>query len=504
MRDRSGANTDPRWIAVAAAPLFCVLAIANSAGYRYGVSDLSFYLPAAFQHVDPVLFPRDGALLAVQAGLTLNDELLGAALRTGGAAGLSAPAVLYGLHLLTLLLLFLAALSLGRALFQSGWSTAALAAALTLRHAVPQSGVNTLEGYFQPRVLAFAICALAIALFLRRGAWPALALVGIAGAVHPTTALWFAVLLGVAGLVSETRQRAALLALAALAAVSAAWALTGGPLAGRLVRMDQAWLSVLADRRYLFADRWPSYVWGTYAVYVVLIAAAAITRRRRGRLAAREAALGAGAGALVLTFVALLPLISARVVLAIQLQPARLFWILDLLAIVSVIWLVERGAERGRIRATMILAWTLVLFSLARGIYLMTIEFPERSIAQIAEPATPWGDAMRWAESATPAGSHWLAHPNHAFLYGTSVRVSGRRDVFHEASKDPAVAMYDRGVAMRVRERAAEVGDFDTLTAPQALALARRYHLDFLITDRPLPLPLAYRNARFNVYRLSE
>ena len=35
-----------------------------------------------------------------------------------------------------------------------------------------------------------------------------------------------------------------------------------------------------------------------------------------------------------------------------------------------------------------------------------------------------------------------------------------------------------------------------------ARALARRYDLDYLVIDRQLPMPEAYRNARFYVYRL--
>jgi hypothetical protein len=489
-----------RWLLVAGAPLFCVLAIANSAGYRYGVSDLSFYLPAAFQRVDPSLFPRDSALLDVQAHLTLADETIAAALVAGQAVGLREYGAVYVLHIISLLVLFGAAVAFGNAVFRSRWAVAAFVVALTLRHAVARAGVNTLEGYFHPRVLAFALGLLAFAMFLNRGVWPALVIGIVAAAVHTTTAFWFLVCLGVAGLVSERRERVPLLAIGIVAAGMLAYAVLFGPLAGRLYPMDAAWLSVIGDKDYLFPDEWPLYGWVTCVVYVGVVAAAVRARSRTGELQPRERGLVAGAGALVVIFLLMLPPLFARSELTVQLQPSRVFWILDLVATVGIIWLLAdlRGRQA---RAPIALTLVLLLFSAGRGVYLMTLRFPERSIARAAPLPGAWEDAMRFARS-TASGSHWLAHPDHTFLYGTSLRVSGRRDVLLERSKDPAIAMYDREVALRVAERSAAIEDFDAMPESRALELARKYELDFLITEVRLALPLAYRNERFNVYRL--
>jgi hypothetical protein len=133
----------------------------------------------------------------------------------------------------------------------------------------------------------------------------------------------------------------------------------------------------------------------------------------------------------------------------------------------------------------------------------MAVRFPERSIARVEPPPGAWADAMRFARS-TERDSHWLAHPDHTFLYGTSLRVSGRRDVMLERSKDPAIAMYDRGVALRVAERAAAIGDFDGMTEHRARELARVYDIDYLITEIRLALPVAYRNGKFTVYGLQD
>jgi protein gp37 len=82
------------------------------------------------------------------------------------------------------------------------------------------------------------------------------------------------------------------------------------------------------------------------------------------------------------------------------------------------------------------------------------------------------------------------------------VRVAAGRDVYLEEMKDAAMAMYSRRVAMRVAERLGAMDDFDGLTPASARALADRFGLDVLVTERALDLPLAYRNARFSIYRL--
>jgi hypothetical protein len=500
MKDKSAARG---LLLALGAALFCVLAVGNSAGYRYGVSDLAFYLPAAFQRAEPALFPRDTALLDVQARLTLADEGIAGALGAGRAVGLGDHRTVYALHIGSLLLLFTAAVVFGRALFRSPWAVAAFVTAMTLRHAVGRTGVNTLEGYFHPRVLAFAIGLLALAAFLRRGTWPALVIGLIAAAVHTTTAFWFLVCLGVAGLVSERRERFPLLALGIVAAGMLAYAISSGPLAGRLQPMDPEWLAVIAEKDYLFPSLWPLDAWLIPAVYIAVCAYAFQARSRAGELQPRERGLFAGGAALVVIFVLLLPPMLVRSALTIQMQPSRVFWILDLLAIVSVIWIVGDLRGRHATRAPMVLTAALLLFSVSRSVYLLAVRFPERSIARAAPAESDWVDAMRYAQT-TDVRSHWIAHPDHTFLYGSGVRVSGRRDVFMERSKDPAIAMYDRAIAMRVAERLRAVGDFDALTADRARELASRYDLDYLITEMPLALPVAYRNGRFQVYRLQE
>jgi hypothetical protein len=108
---------------------------------------------------------------------------------------------------------------------------------------------------------------------------------------------------------------------------------------------------------------------------------------------------------------------------------------------------------------------------------------------------------MAWARASEP-GSGWLADPNHAALYGTSVRVAGHRDVFVEAIKDGAVGMYARGIALRTRDRLRELGEFNELTPERARSLAAAHDLDYLVTEQAMELPLAFSAGKMKVYRL--
>jgi hypothetical protein len=416
--------------------------------------------------------------------------------------GVSLPVAFVVLQIVSLSLLALAALRIAALLYRTEWAAVALLAALTLRHAITKSGTNTLEGYFHPRQLAFGVGALAIVSFMRgkyRVMW---VLVAIAGALHPTTALWFAVWVGVATIVAEPRLRLPITIGASACAVVIAWALYAGPLAGRLVLMDPVWLDTLAAKDYLFPLNWPATAWLVNLAYVPIILWIHRLRRNAGLLVAREGALVAGCLSLVLVFAVALPLNAARVALAIQLQPSRIFWMLDFLAVIYVVWAAaEGGAAAAATRRARAVAVAIVLLSAVRGAYIKLVEFPDRPVAQAALEDNDWGRAMTWAR-ATPIGSGWLADPGHAARYGTSVRVAAQRDVLVEAIKDGAVGMYDRATAMRTRERVEAAGDFQTLTAERARELARRYDLDYLVTEERVDLPLAFEAGAIRIYSL--
>ena len=97
---------------------------------------------------------------------------------------------------------------------------------------------------------------------------------------------------------------------------------------------------------------------------------------------------------------------------------------------------------------------------------------------------------------------HVLADAGHAWRYGTSVRVSAGRDVFLEETKDSAVAIYSRDVAVRVVDRIGALGDLSTRGTADVLRLGERYGLTHVVTAGRLDLPLVFENSGFRVYAL--
>jgi hypothetical protein len=130
----------------------------------------------------------------------------------------------------------------------------------------------------------------------------------------------------------------------------------------------------------------------------------------------------------------------------------------------------------------------------------MHVEFPERTLFE-RDVSGDWGQVTSWIRS-TPKDSSWLADPLHAALYGTSLRMAAGRDVFVEGTKDAAIGMYDRSVALRTRERLQRVALFREMSADQLRAVGRDYQLDYLICEAEMPLPLVFQSGAIRVYRL--
>jgi hypothetical protein len=476
---------------------FVILCTLNSATYRYGASDQAFYVPAVVLEMHPELFPRDAPLIRAQAELTLVDETIGSLARL---TGLPLPILFAAMYVGSLVLFATAAWLIASRLYRTTWASVALLAALTLRHSISRTGTNTLEGYFHPRQLAFAFGALAIALVLRRRLALAITAIAFAAAVHPTTAMWFGLWLTIAVAVMDRRWRVLIGAGTVIGAGLAVWAVTAGPLSGRLAVMDPAWIATLDEKVYLFPLNWPLAAWITNLLAVPIIVGTYRWRRASGLVDSSETGVVAGVLALAGVFAAILPLNAAHVALAVQLQPARMFWMLDFFATVYLVWALAEG-PLPNVRRTQLVAAAIISLSVIRGAYVKLIEFPERPFARIDIADDDWGRAMTWARS-TDARSGWLADPMHAVRFGTSLRVGAERDVFVEAVKDAAIGMYDRSIAIRTRDRLMAIGDFATLTPDRARTLATGYDLDYLVADRAFDLPLAFESGRVRIYRL--
>lgn len=490
----------PRLLAgLAGAVLLVTLAIANAAGYRYGVADQAFYFPSIYQAIDPALYPRDAELLEAQSRLMVSDE---ATAWLVGTLGLPLEPLTLAAHVFGLLLFFAGVWSLGRRVASSAWTAAACCLAMTLRHRITETGANTFEGYYHPRGLAFAcgVAAAAAVAHSRLALGWGCAIVALV--LHPTTGLWWLVWLLAATFVLRPQWRRWLAAGSTVAGLMAGAILSMTSWAERLRVMDAAWIEPFASKDYVFPTAWSAGPWLANLVLPAIVIAVWRWRVRQRVDAPWEG--GAVAGVVVLTtlFLVSLPFIDAHVALAVQLQTSRVFWIADLFATLALVWwLAEAGSQASR-RRPLLLACLLLAASAGRGFYATRIEHPERAFVQRGLVESDWVRTGRWLDARLPRDAHVLADPDHDWKFGHSVRITARRDVLAEGVKDAAVAIYDRDIALRVRDRLAAIGDFSTLDAGKARALAQRYDLDVLVIDRDLPLTQLHRDGRFRVYRL--
>lgn len=481
---------------------FVLLATGNSGGYRFGVGDQAFYIPAILDALHPELFPRDGLVFGPQARLLPFDELTASVM---AATGLSIQTIFAALYVLTLVLILAGVWGIGQAFYQHPSSGVALAAALTLRHAIARGAVNTLEGYTHPRMLVFGLGAVALAAWLRGRARVALAIAIASLLVHPTTAVFFLIWIGVAAAVDEAQMRRWLLPMAAVGAAIGVALLVNPPNGAPRV-MDEAWIAVFSGKSYLFPATWPADMLLLQLAYPVVILGIYRWRVRLGMAVARERGLVAGVLTLVGLCLLALPLVAAHFSFAVQVQPSRVLWMADLMATVYLIWLVAESPWVARTQARglapMLVAALLVLSSAARATYLMLVTYPARTLVQADLPHTPWTEALGWVRTHTPVDTHLLLDPQHIWAAGASGRVVAVRDILLENDTDAAMAFYSRDLAMRIAERRAAVGRFEALDEERTLALARRYDLHYLVSTAALALPVAFQSGEVRVYAL--
>jgi hypothetical protein len=395
----------------AGALAFVALATLNSGGYRFGPLIRRSTSPLS-EASRPSLFPRDSALLDPQASYFFVDEIVAGIVR---ATGCSIEACFAAGYLLTLAILYVALWQLGHLLFRTPLASWALIAAETLRHRITKTGVNTLEGYFHPRVLVFAVGVWAIGAYLRGRPWLAMGAILAAGLFHPTTAAFFVLFLGVAIWTTEPHARRAIGVLAALGLAGVAWMLLAGPMQGALTPMDAEWRGLLSSKDYLFPVRdWDAGAWvanlGTGCLAIGTLA----WRLNRGAATTRERGLLAGAVALLAGFLVTLPAVTVGSALFVQLQISRVFWVLDLLGMVALVWVLvdepQRPAARVPARWRQAVATVLIAVAAARGAWVGFVEHADRPIVSIRLPEDDWTRVIRWAERQ-PRGIHLLADP---------------------------------------------------------------------------------------------
>jgi hypothetical protein len=326
--------------------------------------------------------------------------------------------------------------------------------------------------------------------------------------LHSTTALFFAIWVGVGFAVNEPRARRPLGAIVALGAIAGLAILATGAMT--LTPMDAEWMAAFPDKDYIFPTQWSAESWALNLLYPLLIVVGFRARRRAGVATSEEVGVVAGCLSLVVVFLLTLPFIAFRSAFVVQLQIARVFWLMDLLAVAYIVWWIAEAAPRPAWRAPAV-AILLAAFAAGRGWYVLHVEHAGRPLAEIDLPDDAWKDVSHWLRDHTPKDAHLLADPGHAWRYGSSLRVSAERDVFLEDVKDASIGFYGRPIALRVAERRAALQALPLAepnmppdeTAAGVRRLSTRYDLQYLVTERPLPLPEVYRNTRFHVYRLS-
>ena len=376
--------------------------------------------------------------------------------------------------------------------------------ALSLRHRIPETAANTFEGYFHPRVLAFALGLVGIGLFLHAARRSALAVAAFAVAVHPTTGGWFLVWLGAAAWVMASVRTRWIAGIAGVVIVLGVAAVARDELAARLTIMDPAWISAFSGRDYVFPTAsWSVGAWLALLVGPVIVLAVSIWRRRIGeQLAARARHRVRCAVALwhLSSLTALhrrtrragRPVADLARLLADRVSGDGLHRV----GIAEAPWTARPADTRARV----VLAILLVAAA-ARGFYILRIEHHNPLVA-VWPQETDWRRLGRWIAATTPRDAHFLLHPEHVYRYGSSFRVVAQRDVLLEVVKDRAMAMYSREAAIRLEERLQAAGDVAVIDEGRIAVLANRYDLDYLVTERELDLRLVHQEGVLRLYRL--
>jgi hypothetical protein len=311
------------------------------------------------------------------------------------------------------------------------------------------------------------------------------------------------VIVGAGVLATEPKARlplAAVTAVAGLLVGGRAWS-GGGPF--DLTVMDAGWRALVATKDYTFPTEWSPSTWAINLLGPVVLAGAAAARWRRGLGTAAERGVAVGALLLVAGFLAALPLVDRGVALAVQLQTSRVFWPVELLATLYLVWWIAEGrAGAAGGPAGRRLAVGLIVLSVLRGLHVGFLENPRRPAFAAVLPTDEWTSALRWIALNTPHDAYVMADPGHAWKFGTAVRIGAERDVFLEEIKDVAMAIYSRQTAARTIARIGAASSFAEMDAAGLQRLAAAEGLTLVVTERPLDLPVMHASGAVRVYRL--
>jgi hypothetical protein len=263
---------------VAGGVLFILLATANGAGYRYGVSDQAFYIPVVTRSLEPAAFPRDASLIDAEA----TDGARRAPRRVHSRHRSVARDALPRGYIVSMALLWTGLVLIGkRGAFKPVGHGGTRGRVLD---AAPDS---TNEREFARTVLSPPDARVRDwhtggGSVMRRRAWIAIALVALCAVMHITTACG-----------SRHDRGRAVGAGRAASKIGHRGGWRGDrhpvlgsharPLRDAAVTMDETWLQAVASKDSLFATQWPIWAWVANLGFLALLHWAHRVRERRGR-----------------------------------------------------------------------------------------------------------------------------------------------------------------------------------------------------------------------------
>jgi hypothetical protein len=290
--------------------------------YRGIVGDARFYMVQALREIDPSRFADDLYFrFGSQDRYTIFTRLYAPLVAHWGIGATAMVCTIAGQLLWLGGLIYCA----GGLIRHRSYALLAVAAAIILPNTSPLFGYG--DEFVTPRLFAEGLSLLAFGLLVRGHSWRALAVLAVAAALHPLTALPG---LGFALLYLAIGRRLWWIAIAVGTAAAVGLSLTDvQPFAALRSTFDPAWFDVVRVRDLqCLVSAWPAdayfRVFETTALAVLALAVAPQWERRF-----LGVALGVGLGGIA---VALIGGDLARNVLIVQIQPWRSMWLLTVLA----------------------------------------------------------------------------------------------------------------------------------------------------------------------------
>ena len=479
--------------------ILALIAIAAVAihGYHLGADDAAIYIPGIKKAADPTLFPSGAEFFMSHAHLSLFANIVG-----GSARLTRAPMdlAIFAWHFACILLLLVACrrlLSLCFVTERARWAGIAVVAG-ALSVPVAGTALVIMDPYLTARSLSTPMTVFAVA-SCAAGQWKRALLWVLATAlIHPQMAAYGAAFVAIYGAAKACESVSSAIPQAGPVFYA------GAPLLLTFEAPSGPAREALLSRTYFFVFTWTWYEWvGVFAPLAILWWFS--KRVRRNTTPAFIAICRALVPlALLATAAAVFLELSPRLENFARLQPMRA------LHIVYVVFFALFGAVLGEYALKdSVLRWALLFTCLAASMCAVQLAaYPES--AHVEWPGTsarnPWISAFLWIRSNTPKNALFALDPRYMLSPGEDehgFRAIAERSALADEVKDSGAASLFPSLADEWKsEVVAEDRDF---AARDFRELAKDYHVNWVVTMRPLPAGLRcpYRNDEVLVCRVS-